>query len=325
MRSNRHRINDKAWAQRVIPLCLCGVVGISLLAGAPAFAQSNDTNNRIKRLENEIDTLSRAVYKGEKPPAGAGGDDIGSGALGIINGRISQLEKDLQTLTGKVEQQSYDAQQMQQKLDALEQDARMRLDAIEAQLRSGGALNPVGTPPMMPPAQTQQQPPMDPNAVIGSETGQPPMRDVNVDPSTNITGDETGAGVAADAAGLYEQGFSEIKREDYAAAEKSFAAFMKEYPTHALAPNALYWLGETFYVRKDYDKAARAFAEAYQKYPNGPKGADNLLKLGMSLAGKGEKDSACVALAQLRKEYPKGPEPVLKRGEQEMQTIGCPG
>ena len=91
-----------------------------------------------------------------------------------------------------------------------------------------------------------------------------------------------------------------------------------------MAPNALYWLGETFYVRKDYDKAARAFAEAYQKYPNGPKGADNLLKLGMSLAGKGEKDSACVALAQLRKEYPKGPEPVLKRGESEMATLGCP-
>lgn len=326
MRGNSHRINDKAWARRVIPLCLCGVVGISMMAGTPAFAQSNDTNNRIKRLENEIDTLSRAVYKGEKPPAGAGGGAAAADAMGVVDGRISQLEKDVQNLTGKLEQQSYDAQQMQQKLDALEQDARMRLDAIEAQLR-GGAPTAAGTPPpsLIPQDPAQQQPPMDPNAVIGSETGQPPMKDVNVDPSTNITGDETGGGAAADAAGLYEQGFSEIKREDYNAAEKSFAAFMKEYPTHALAPNALYWLGETFYVRKDYDKAARAFAEAYQKYPNGPKGADNLLKLGMSLAGKGEKDSACVALAQLRKEYPKGPEPVLKRGEQEMATIGCPG
>lgn len=325
MRGYSHRINNKAWAQRIIPLCLCGVVGISMIAGTPAMAQSNDTNNRIKRLENEIDTLSRAVYKGEKPPAGAGGGSAASAdAMGVVDGRISQLEKDVQSLTGKLEQQSYDAQQMQQKLDALEQDARMRLDAIEGQLRSGAAPNPVGTPPMMPPAQTQQQPPIDPNAVIGSETGQPTMG-APVDPSTNITGDETGGGAAADAAGLYEQGFSEIKREDYNAAEKSFAQFMKEYPTHALAPNALYWLGETFYVRKDYDKAARAFAEAYQKYPNGPKGADNLLKLGMSLAGKGEKDSACVALAQLRKEYPKGPEPVLKRGEQEMSTLGCPG
>ena len=306
------RPNNKAKAQRFIPLCLCAVLGFSMLT-PPAFAQSNDTNNRIKRLENEIETLNRAVYKGETPPAPIGGG--ASDATANIDARLSQLEKDLQTLTGKVEQQSYDSQQIQQKLDALEQDSRMRLDAIEGQLR--GAPAQAGVPPMLPP-QAQQQPPVDPNVVIGSD--QPPMLN---DPATNVTGDETGA-VSTDAAGLYEQGFAEIKREDYDAAEKSFAQFMKEYPTHALAPNALYWLGETFYVRKNYDKAARAFAEAYQKYPNGPKGADNLLKLGMSLAGKGEKDSACVALAQLRKEYPKGPEPVLKRGETEMATLGCP-
>jgi tol-pal system protein YbgF len=316
MRGHSHRLNNKAWAQRISSLCLCGVVGISLLAGSPVLAQSNDTNNRIKRLENEIDTLSRAIYKGEKPPVPAGG---GGDAIGGMDARLSQMENDLRTLTGKVEQQSYDAQQMQQKLDALEQDARMRLDAIEGQLRGAPA---GGIPTMPSQAQQPASTANDPNMVIGSEP--PPMPSVlQNDPATNVTGDETGE-TSLDAAGLYEQGFAEIKREDYAAAEKSFATFMKEYPTHALAPNALYWLGETFYVRKNYDKAARAFAEAYQKYPNGPKGADNLLKLGMSLAGKGEKDSACVALAQLRKEYPKGPEPVLKRGEAEMSTLGCP-
>ena len=296
-------------------MCLCGVVGVALLSATPAMAQ-NDANNRIKRLENEIETLSRAVYKGEKPqvPMGGGVND----ATANIDARISQIEKDLQTLTGKVEQQSYDSQQTQQKLEGLEQEVRMRLDAIEGQLRAGGAQTPPS--PMMQ-QQTQQQPPVDPNVVIGSD--QPPMPSA-LQPETPASDADNSSAGSMDAAGLYEQGFAEIKREDYAAAEKSFAQFMKEYPTHALAPNALYWLGETFYVRKDYDKAARAFAEAYQKYPNGPKGADNLLKLGMSLAGKGEKDSACVALAQLRKEYPKGPEPVLKRGESERATLGCP-
>lgn len=298
-------------------MCLCTVLGFSVLSTA-AFAQ-NDANNRIKRLENEIETLSRAVYKGEKPQAPIGGAGV-SDATANIDARISQIEKDLQTLTGKVEQQSYDSQQTQQRLEALEQDTRMRLDAIEGQLRAGGAVPPNNAPPLMPQADMQQQPPIDPNVVIGSD--QPPMPSV-LQPEAPM-GDADGTAGSLDAAGLYEQGFGEIKREDYAAAERSFAQFMKDYPTHALAPNALYWLGETFYVRKEYDKAARAFAEAYQKYPNGPKGADNLLKLGMSLAGKGEKDSACVALAQLRKEYPKGPEPVLKRGESESAALGCP-
>jgi tol-pal system protein YbgF len=317
MRGNSHRLNNKAWAQRIIPLCLCGFVGVSLLSAHPAMAQ-NDTSSRLKRLENEIDTLSRAVYKGEKPPAAALGGTGAADAMGAVDARISQIEKDLQTLTGKVEQQSYDSQQAQQKLEVLEMETRRRLDEIEAQLR-GGTATPTNVPPMMPQTDSQQQPPIDPNVVIGSD--QPPMPSaLQPDPALAEAGD---AG-SMDAAGLYEQGFAEIKREDYPAAEKSFAQFMKQYPAHALAPNALYWLGETFYVRKEYDKAARAFAEAYQKYPNGPKGADNLLKLGMSLAGKGEKDSACVALAQLRKEYPKGPEPVLKRGESESNTLGCP-
>lgn len=302
-------INKTARAQRIISLCLCTfLVSFPLVA---AEAQSNDVLNRIKRMENELDTLNRAVYKGEKPPASMAAPEAADNNLTV---RLDQLENDLRTLTGKVEQQSYDIQQSEQKLDALAQDSKMRLDAIEAQLRAAPTATHVpatGQPPMGTDAGIPiDQPPM----------GQQPQTLPN--PATDVTGNETG-GAAVDAAGLYEQGFGEIKREDYPAAEKTFTAFMKQYPTHSLAPNALYWLGETHYVRKQYDKAARVFAEAYKKYPNGPKGADNLLKLGMSLAGKGEKDNACIALGQLKKEYPKGPDPVLKKGDQEMATLGC--
>ncbi len=301
-------------ARRILPLCLCTVAAIALFTAVPASAQSNDVLNRIKRIENEVDTLNRAVYKGETPPPIAGG-----GANEGMDARLSQIETDLRNLTGKVEQQAYDNQQLQQKLDALQQDSQMRLDAIEAQLR--------GQPPM-----GAAQPPMNQpqGGLAPGDMGQPTLGDnpevlqpdTMTQPAGDVTGAETGAG-ATDAAGLYEQGFGEIKRSDYPAAEKTFIAFMKEYPTHALAPNALYWLGETYYVRKEYDKAARVFAEAYQKYPGGPKGADNLLKLGMSLAGKGEKANACIALGQLKKEYPKGPAPVLAKGDSEMMALGC--
>ncbi len=293
-------------------MCICTVAAIALFSALPSHAESNDVLNRIKRIENEVDTLNRAVYKGETPPPIAGGGTEGTDA------RLSQIETDLRNMTGKVEQQAYDSQQLQQKLDALQQDSQMRLDAIEAQLR--------GQPPM-----GAAQPSMNqPQSVLApSDLGHPTLGDnpevlqpdaTMNQPSGDVTGAETGA---VDAAGLYEQGFGEIKRSDYPAAEKTFIAFMKEYPTHALAPNALYWLGETYYVRKEYDKAARVFAEAYQKYPGGPKGADNLLKLGMSLAGKGEKDNACIALGQLKKEYPKGPAPVLAKGDSEMMALGC--
>lgn len=298
----------KALAQRTLPLCLCCFVVLG--AATPAFSQSRDLVNRVSRLENEVDTLNRAVYKGERPPA-----PVSEGAASETSDlllRVQQLEGEIRNLTGKVEQQSYDNQQLQMRLDALEQDSRMRLDTIEGQLRNAPAAAPQ---PSSAHAPMMQQPQPDPVP----SAGMPPAPNA---PQAVVTGNETGA-VSVDAAALYEQGFAEIKRNDYVAAEKSFANFIKQYPEHALTPNAMYWLGETHYVRKEYDKAARVFAEAYQKYPKGPKGADNLLKLGMSLAGSGKKNDACIALGQLKRQYPDGPAPILNKGDQEMATLGC--
>lgn len=278
-------------------MCLCCLVAVGF--AAPAQAQ-RDMSDRISRLENEIETLNRAVYKGERPPVSASSGATGRETADLLV-RIQQLEGELRDLTGKIEQQSYDNQQIQMRLDALEQDSRMRLEAIETQLRGAPAQTQTPVPA---PAQTAPVPP--PQAAAAPERGM-----------------SAGSSASLDAAALYEQGFGEIKQGDYAAAEGSFAQFIKTYPDHALAPNAMYWLGETHYVRKQYDQAARVFAEAYQKYPNGPKGADNLLKLGMSLAGAGKKGDACIALAQLKKQYPDGPPPILNKGDQEIATLGC--
>ncbi len=303
--------NNNAWAQRILPLCLCCVVATGFYVPT-ASAQSKDITNRLSRLENEIETLNRAVYKGEMPPAGTASAGVPQDSSMLD--KLQQLENEVRDLTGKVEQQAYDNQQLQMKLDALSQDSRMRLDAIEAQLRNAPA----------PQAQQQPIPQQQPAGQFPVTVGdQPQAQPMPIDPATTITGNETGGAAVGDAAALYEQGFGEIKREDYPAAEKTFTDFMKQYPDHALAPNALYWLGETHYVRKQYDKASRVFAEAFQKFPNGPKGADNLLKLGMSLAGAGKKSDACIALGELKRKYPNGPAPVLTKGDQEMQSLGC--
>lgn len=301
-------------ARRIIPLCLCLLASV---ASSAAYAQSKDVTNRLQRLENEIETLNRAVYKGETPPPGAVAA-APTASDGPTLDRLQRLENDLRDLTGKVEQQSYDNQQLQMKLDALEQDARMRLDAIEAQLRNAPAPQAQQQPPQAPPAQQAGDFPV----TVGSEQNAAPPAPQPIDPTTNVTGNETGVS-SGDAAALYEEGFGQIKRQDYPAAEATFTSFMLKYPDHALAPNALYWLGETHYVRKEYAKASRVFAEAYQKFPNGPKGADNLLKLGMSLAGAGKKSDACIALGELKRKYPNGPAPVLTKGDQEMEALGC--
>ena len=67
---------------------------------------------------------------------------------------------------------------------------------------------------------------------------------------------------------------------DNAGAERSFKAYLQANPKGALAGNAQYWLGESYYARRDYQNAMTAFAEGYKTYKTSPKGPDNLLKLG---------------------------------------------
>lgn len=122
---------------------------------------------------------------------------------------------------------------------------------------------------------------------------------------------------------MYDSAFSDIRESKYEAAEGKLSRFMSMYPSHALAPNAQYWLAETYYVRGEYAQAARMFAQGYQDYPKGPKAGDSLLKLGLSLAQLGKKEDACLSYQQLKKEFGGVKNTVTSRADQEIKRLGC--
>lgn len=304
-------------------------VCLAALSG-PSFAQQ-EADARLNRLENEIQTLSRAVFRNELPPqdqmqamsgAGTGANPAAQANLEL---RISQLEMEVSTLTGKLEQQNFELRQIQEKFDKAMADLDMRVTEAESRgtatagtapaQRSAMAMQGFDTnlqdvPPAPAPAQPGQAQPATAAGAqqLGSLTQSP-------DGKFNSSGD-----APADA---YEQAYARMRDKDYDAAEKGFTDFLARYPGHDLAANAKYWLGETYYVRGNFERAARVFAEAYQLYPKGPKGPDNLLKLALSLNGLGKKDDACLTLTQLKREYPVGAAPVLARADREWTNIGC--
>ena len=123
----------------------------------------------------------------------------------------------------------------------------------------------------------------------------------------------------------YDYATGLLQRGAYPEAELAFKAFVVQHPKDALAGNAQYWLGETFYARSDYKNAAVSFAEGYQKYPKSPKAPDNLLKLGMSLGQIGRKDNACLAFKQLAKDFPTASPAIKDRAARAQQRYGCTG
>jgi len=290
-------------------LCFCCMV--TAVAAPQVNAQSNDILNRINRLENEIDTLNRAVYRGEKPdqmPTPMSAPSQGQN----IEVRLQQMEKELRELTGRVEEQSFS-------LDQLERQLERQTPPPSAQGQQ--SMNTMQTPPT-----AGRGPVVEPSPVTGAtQPPQPLGAQAQSETSAENGAEGTPENTLVDGAATeaYEQAFSYIKEGDFGQAEQAFKTFLETYPDNPLAANATYWLGETYYVRERYAEAARVFAEAYQKYPDGSKSADNLLKLGMSLASLDKKEDACVALQQIEIEYPDGPGPILRRAEMEMNNLGC--
>lgn len=324
-------LNQKAKARHIAGL---SYFAAALLLTSSAFAQS-DVSSRLNRLENDMQTLNRAVYKGETPPPSVYAGSSGSSNAAASEVRIQQLESELQKLTGQIEEQNFKIKQMEQQLQRFTEDMNMRMNDIEGNGGATGSATGVNRASQYI-ART--------NSSISS-TNMPP----NADPVINNTvttvsgagatggsgttgyqwssgapGVEVNSAVTGDnPASIYENAYTLMKNNDYDGAEKGFKTFLDANPDHPLAGNAKYWLGETYYVRNDYKNAARVFAEAYQQYPKNSKAADNLLKLGMALAGLGKKDDACVAFGQLKKEYTGKADAVVKRSEQEMSNLGC--
>lgn len=260
---------------------------------AQGSTETSQLMSRINQLENQIQTLSRAMYRGGKVPEGALAPTTGAADQTSMAGyedRLGQIEAQQRDMTGQLERLNFDVQQMKERLDKTLADNEMRFQ----QLQGTGAVTAATTAA----------------ATTATSTAYSSTEAAN-------------AASAGTADALYDSAFADIREAKYDSAEKKFQSFMSKYSSHSLAPNAQYWLAETFYVRADYKQSARMFAQCYQDYPQGAKASDSLLKLGMSLAKLGKKDDACLSFVQLQKEFPGDAAPANRRAIQEMKTLGC--
>lgn len=325
-------MNDLFYQMKNKTLFICVITGLAILSAGPVFAQSS-ADARLRRLENEIQTLSRAVFRGEMPSAGGlpgrSRESIDSSAQAGIEVRLSQIEMDMRALTGRVEELMFRLNRLQSQVDQSIADLEMRISAVEQNKSNAfggpsendapGRFIPEHPPETdVPPAVNEPLPPSTGNkgslgtlSYNNDITGQRPYS-----PPQDKTNDPAAA---------YETAFSLVRKQRFEEAENAFRDFLKKYPDHSLVPNAMYWLAETYYVRGNYEAAARMFAEAYQKYPEGPKAPDNMLKMGLSLSGMGRTKDACVAFTQLQREFKNGADPILNRAQQEMEDLGCEG
>jgi tol-pal system protein YbgF len=315
-----------------------------------ALAQQSDVKpllDRIDRLERDVNLLQRQVYRGTSPsgaPMPVSPPDTQSSLSNEV--RIGQLEDQVRTLNGQLEEMTYNIDQLKRRLEALSGDIDQRFSALGpagAKALANSKPPPGAPPPPMiserspdapPPDDAGDQPPPPPpqsrSGILGTLGGGTvaPLNAPPAPPPPQGPPDQVAAAPTNLPTGSpqeqYNYAFGLLRRADYGNAEQALKSFLQRYPGNELAGNAQYWLGETYYVRKDYENAATAFALGYQKYPKSGKASDNLLKLGMSLGNLGKKQEACSAFARLDRDFPTAPPNVKDRETNERQQVGCP-
>ncbi|WP_455387873.1 tol-pal system protein YbgF, partial [Petrachloros mirabilis] len=91
-------------------------------------------------------------------------------------------------------------------------------------------------------------------------------------------------------------------------ARQGFSSFLTEYPNSDLAPNARYWLGESYYGKKDYKQAIDSYDRVELDYPQSEKVPAAILKKGYAYLALKDKKRASSAFKQVVTLYPKSPE-----------------
>ena len=323
------------------------------LAIAPAAAQTSAETQvlleRINRLESDLNTLQRQVYRGggtQAPPPSAGQSGA-AGNSGLTSGsgetvaarlqlRLDELEEKISSLTGRIEEVDHRSQEVSSRLDKLVADVDFRLKALEqrngtaaagttpAETANAGqaattpAPGAAGTPPRQGPGQ--------PSGVLGTM----PAKDLppgapTPPPAVPPPADRPVTLPPGSPSEQYNFATRLLHQGDYAQAEQALGQFVAAHPADPLASAAQYWLGETFFARQQYDRAAKAFLAGYQKYPKGSKAPDDLLKLAMSLTNLNQKKEACAVFKQLSTEYPNAEARIKQSAVRERGKAGCTG
>jgi tol-pal system protein YbgF len=121
----------------------------------------------------------------------------------------------------------------------------------------------------------------------------------------------------------YDLAYGYVLHRDFGLAAETFRAFLRQYPSDRMAPEAQYWLGESLFQQQQYREAAESFLAVSTKYDATARAPEALLRLGQSLAALGEKEAACASLGEVLRKYPRASVNVKQSVEREQKRVRC--
>jgi tol-pal system protein YbgF len=165
----------------------------------------------------------------------------GQANMELLN-RTTQMQDEIRALRAIIEQLQNDLEQARQRNREQYIDMDSRVSALE-----GGTAKPAVVAPAPAPAKPA----------------------ASAKPAAAASGENA----------AYQTAYNSlIKQGDATAAASQFQSFLQTYPDSRLAPNAWYWLGESYYATASYELALKSFGILLERFSDSGKAPDALLK-----------------------------------------------
>ena len=275
-------------------------IASAALAFSPAAAQRQEASpeQRIDRLEKQIQQMQRQVFPKGRPADTAGfADDpaASQSSVAAIAQRLDSLERQMTELIRMTEESANRQRTLETDLERSRGDLDRKLSELEQRLAAAAVAQPTtlsSLPAKDPVPSTKPKP----STTLAASTGGP-----EAEPSED-------PGEAA-----YTEGFKLWESGRFDDSITALRAFVSAYPKHRRVSFANNLVGRALLDKGEPRAAVPALIANYRGNPAGERAPDSLYYLGQALMKLGQPTQACNAFAELDEVYGAKVRPELKK------------
>ena len=121
----------------------------------------------------------------------------------------------------------------------------------------------------------------------------------------------------------YDAALQAFQAGQFQQAEEGFKVFVAAYPGHRLTPDAIFFIGETYFQRSRPREAAEQYLKVTTDYSKSSRAPESMVRLGQTLAALGNNEQACATFVEFGKRYPNATASVKRLAEREMAKVHC--
>jgi tol-pal system protein YbgF len=288
------------------------------------------------------------------PPAdvpGGGGDDAAEAPEQVL--RINRLEEELRQANGRIEELENAQRRLEDQLQKFREDVEFRFGERSGQPQSPPPAAALATPPATViegsgPPRPKRSDAFDPNAQPNAPGAPQPLG--TTAPSAPLVRPAPPAGTplelgkgpaptppAATGPMLVGSGVAMLDQPreqfnnalqafqsgQYDQAENEFKAFMAANSGHRLTPDAIFYIGETYFQRSRPREAAEQYLKVTTDYSKSSRAPESMVRLAQTLAALGNAEQACATFTEFGKRYPNATSSIKRLADREMAKDHC--